>query len=78
MGQHLDHCESATHDLSGRLLRGLNDMNTKFSELTIDDMFVKMLQQRVESTQTNLEEFKKVYASFWEKAFAPLLGNVDA
>ena len=77
VGCRLDHCESATHDLSGRLLRGLNDMNTKFSELMIDDMFVKMLQQRVESTQSNLEEFKKVYTSFWEKAFAPLLGNVD-
>ena len=63
VGRHLDHCESATHDLSGRLLRGLNDMNTKFSELMIDDMFVKMLQKRVESTQTNLEEFKKVYTS---------------
>ena len=78
VGRRLDHCESATHDLSGRLLRGLNDMNTKFSELTIDDMFVKTLQQRVESTQSNLEEFKKVYTSFREKAFAPLLGNVDA
>ena len=74
----LDHCESATHDLSGRLLGGLGDMNTKLSELTIDDMFVKTLQQGVESTQSNLEEFKKVYTSFREKAFAPLLGNVDA
>ena len=52
--------------------------DTKFSELTIDDMFVKMLQQGVESTQSNLEEFKMVYTSFREKAFAPLLGNVDA
>ena len=78
VGWHLDHYESATHDLNGRLLRGLNDMNTKFSELTIDNMFVKTLQQRVESTQSNLEEFKKVYTSFQEKAFAPLLGNVDA
>ena len=25
-----------------------------------------------------MEEFKKVYTSFREKAFAPLLGNVDA
>ena len=40
-------------------------------------MFVKMLQQGVESTQTNLEEFKNVYSSFREKAFTPLLGNVD-
>ena len=78
MGRRLDHCESATHNLSGRLLGGLSDMNTKFSELMIDDMFVKMLQQGVESTRSNLEEFKKVYTSFREKAFAPLLGNVDA
>ena len=33
----LDHCESATHDMSGRLLGDLGDMNTKLSELTIDD-----------------------------------------
>ena len=78
VGWRLDHCESATHDLSGRLLGGLSDMNTKFSKLMIDDMFVKMLQQGVESTRSNLEEFKKVYTSFWEKAFAPLLDNVDA
>ena len=78
VGRRLDDCESATHDLSGKLLGGLSDMNTRFSELTIDDMFVKMLQQGVESTRSNLEEFKKVYMSFREKAFAPLLGNVDA
>ena len=59
VGRRLDHCESATHDLSGRLLGGLGDMNTKLSELTIDDMFVKTLQQGVESTRSNLEEFKK-------------------
>ena len=41
-------------------------------------MFVKTLQQGVESTHSNLEEFKKVYTSFCERAFAPLLGNVDA
>ena len=41
-------------------------------------MFIKTLQQGVESTRSNLEEFKKVYTSFREKAFAPLLGNVDA
>ena len=78
VGQCLDHCENANHDLSRKLFEGLNDIDTKFSELTIDDMFVKMLQQGVESTQSNLEEFKKVYTSFHEKAFAPLLGNVDA
>ena len=75
VGQHLDHCKNANHDLSRKLFEGLN---TKFSELTIDDMFVKTLQQGVESTRSNLEEFKKVYTSFREKAFAPLLGNVDA
>ena len=78
VGWRLDHCESATHNLSGRLLGGLGDMNTKLSELTIDDMFVKTLQQGVESTRSNLEEFKRVYMLFREKAFAPLLGNVDA
>ena len=44
VGQHLDHCEHANHDLSRKLFEGLNDIDTKFSELTIDDMFVKMLQ----------------------------------
>ena len=78
VGQCLDHCKNANHDLSRKLFEGLNDIDTKFSELTIDDMFVKMLQQGVESTRSNLEEFKKVYTSFREKAFAPLLGNVDA
>ena len=78
VGQCLDHCKNANHKLSRKLFEGLNDMNTKFSELTIDDMFVKTLQQGVESTRSNLEEFKKVYMSFREKAFAPLLGNVDA
>ena len=77
VGQCLDHCENANHDLSRKLFEGLNDIDTKFSELMIDDMFVKTLQQGVESTQSNLEEFKKVYTSFHEKAFAPLLGNVD-
>ena len=50
VGQHLDHCENANHDLSRKLFEGFNDMDTKFSELTIDDIFVKMLQQGVEST----------------------------
>ena len=50
VGQCLNHCENANHDLSRKLFEGLNDMDTKFSELTIDDMFVKMLQQGVEST----------------------------
>ena len=50
VGQRLDHCENANHDLSRKLFMGLNDIDTKFSELTIDDMFVKTLQQGVEST----------------------------
>ena len=57
VGQRLDHCENANHDLSRKLFEGLNDIDTKFSELMIDDMFVKTLQQGVESTQSNLEEF---------------------
>ena len=50
VGQCLDHCENANHDLSRKLFEGLNDIDTKFSELTIDDMFVRMLQLGVEST----------------------------
>ena len=57
VGQCLDHCKNANCDLSRKLFEGLNDMDTKFSKLTIDDMFVKMLQQGVESTRSNLEEF---------------------
>ena len=49
-GQRLDHCKNGNHDLSRKLFEGLNDVDTKFSELTIDDMFIKMLQQGVEST----------------------------
>ena len=49
-GQCLDHCKNANHNLSRKLFEGLSDMNTRFSELTIDDMFVQMLQQGVEST----------------------------
>ena len=78
VGQRLEHCENANHELSRKLFEGLNDIDTKFSELTIDDMFVRMLQLGVESMRSNLEEFKNVYTSFREKAFAPLLGNVDA
>ena len=68
VGQHLDQYENANDDLCGRLTAGLKDIATKFSELTIDDMFVKMLQRG----------FKNVYSSFCEKAFTSLLGNVDA
>ena len=50
VGQHLDQCKNANYDLCGKLIAGLKDIDTKFSELTIDDMFVKMLQQGVEST----------------------------
>ena len=57
VGHHLDHCEHAYDDLCGKLTTGFQDIDTKFSELMIDDMFVKTLQQGVESTQTNLEEF---------------------
>ena len=44
VSQCLDHCKNANHDLSRKLFEGLNDIDTKFSELTIDDMFVRMLQ----------------------------------
>ena len=57
VGQCLDQYENANDDLCGRLTVGLKDIDTKFSELMIDDMFVKMLQQGVEITRTDLEEF---------------------
>ena len=50
MGHHLDHCENANHDLSRKLFAGLKDIDMKFSELTIDNIFVRMLQWGVEST----------------------------
>ena len=49
VGQHLDWYENANDDLCERLTAGLKDIDTKFSELTIDDMFVKMLQRAVEN-----------------------------
>ena len=48
VGQHLDWCKNANDDLCGRVTAGLKDIDTKFSELTIDDMFVKTLQWGVE------------------------------
>ena len=56
---------------------GFQDIDTKLSELLIDDMFIKDLQQNVGSTQKNLDKFKNVYTSFQESSFVPLLGNVD-
>ena len=50
VGHHLDHCENANHDLSRKLFAGLKDIDMKFSELTIDNIFVRMLQWGVEST----------------------------
>ena len=75
VGQCLDQCKNANYDLCGKLTVGLKDIDTKFSKLMIDDMFVKMLQWGVASTQTNLEEFKNVYSSFREKAFTPFTGK---
>ena len=57
---------------------GFQDIDTKLSELLIEDMFIKDLQQNVESIQKNLNEFKTVYTSFQENSFIPLMGNVDA
>ena len=57
VGHCLDHCEHANDDLCGKLTVGFQDIDTKLSELMIDDMFVKTLQRGVESTRTNLEEF---------------------
>ena len=50
VGHRLDHCENTNHDLSKKLFAGLKDIDTEFSELTIDDMFVRTLQWGVEST----------------------------
>ena len=50
VGQCLDQYENANDDLCERLTTGLKDIDTKFSELTIDDMFVKTLQWGVEIT----------------------------
>ena len=38
VGQCLDHCKNANHDLSRKLFEGLTDMDTKFSKLTIDNV----------------------------------------
>ena len=48
VGHHLDHCKNTNHDLSRKLFAGLKDIDMKFSELTIDDMFVRTLQWGVE------------------------------
>ena len=75
---HLKNCETVNDDLCNKLTIGLQGMDTKYSELLIDDMFVKKLQRSVENMEKNLSEFQDVYTLFWEKAFTPLMGNVDA
>ena len=75
---HLNYCETVNDDLCNKLTIGLQGLDTKYSELLIDDLFVKNLPKSVEIVEKNLGDFRDVYTSFWEKAFTPLLGNVDA
>ena len=77
-GKHLTHCEHVAPDLSNKLTMGFQDIDSKITELTIDDMFIKRLQCSVESLQDNLTKFRSVYTVFHEKSFVPLVGNVDA
>ena len=44
LSKHLKDCEYVNGELCNRLTVGLQDMDTKFAELYIDDMFVKNLQ----------------------------------
>ena len=74
----LKDCAYVNGELCNKLTMGLQDMDTKFAELYIDNTFVKDLQQNVESIQKNLNEFQNVYTSSHEKSFAPLMGNVHA
>ena len=74
----LNYCETVNDDLCNKLTIGLQGLDTKYSELLIDDLFVKKLQKSVEIVEKNLGDFQDVYTSFQEKAFTPLLGNVDA
>ena len=77
LSKQLNECENVNDDLCNKLTMGFQDIDTKLSELLIDDMFIKDLQQNVESTQKNLNEFKNVYTSFRESSFITLFGNVD-
>ena len=80
LSRQLNECENVYKwwfSLCNKLAVGFQDMGTKLSELLIDDTFVKDLQWNVESIQKNLDEFKNVYTSFFEKSFVPLMGNVD-
>ena len=54
---HLSKCETVNDDLYNKLTIGLQGMDTKYSELLIDDMFVKKLQRSVEIMEKNLSEF---------------------
>ena len=78
LSQCLNTCENVNDDLCNKLATCLQDMDTKLSELLINDMFVKKLQGNVESIQKNLNEFRDVSTSFHEKSFTSLMGNVNA
>ena len=53
----LSNCETVNDDLCNKLTIGLQGMDTKYSELLIDNVFVKNLQRSVEIMEKNLSEF---------------------
>ena len=57
LSKHLKDCEYVNGELCNKLTVGFQDMDTKFAELYIDDIFVKNLQQNVEGIQKDLNEF---------------------
>ena len=44
LSKHLNDCENVNEELCNKLTIGFQEMDTKFTELSIDDMFVKDLQ----------------------------------
>ena len=53
----LNYCETVNDDLCNKLTIGLQGLDTKYSELLIDDLFVKKLQKSVEIVEKNLGDF---------------------
>ena len=54
---HLNYCETVNDDLCNKLTIGLQGLDTKYSELLIDDLFVKQLQKSVEIVEKKLSDF---------------------
>ena len=53
----LSKCETVNDDLCNKLTIGLQGMDTKYSELLIDDMFVKKITKKCRNYGENLSEF---------------------